>query len=75
MSLRFVTSHRAVSAAIIGPRTMKQLESQLPVLESPVLPAEVLDQIDEVVAPGTNVNQADTGWDPPWLTHPSLRRR
>ena len=75
MSLRFVTSHRAVTAAIIGPRTMEQLESQLPALEQPALPAELLDRIDEIVPPGTNVNQADTGWDPPWLTDPALRRR
>jgi len=75
MSLRFVTSHPAVTAAIIGPRTMEQLDSQLSVLERPTLPGEVLDRIDEIVAPGTNVNQADTGWDPPWLTDPSQRRR
>ena len=75
MSLRFVTSHQAVTAAIIGPRTMEQLESQLSVLQRPTLPGEVLDRIDEIVAPGTNVNQADTGWDPPWLTDPSQRRR
>ena len=75
MSIRFVTSHRAVTAAIIGPRTMEQLESQLAALEQPVLPGELLDRIDEVVPPGTNVNQADTGWDPPWLTDPALRRR
>jgi len=75
LSLRFVTSHRAVTAAIIGPRTMEQLDSQLPALELPVLPAEVMDRIDEIVAPGTNVNQADTGWDAPWLTDPILRRR
>ena len=75
MSLRFVTSHPAVTAAIIGPRTMEQLESQLSVLERPTLPGDVLDRIDEIVAPGTNVNQADTGWDPPWLIDPSQRRR
>jgi aryl-alcohol dehydrogenase-like predicted oxidoreductase len=75
MSLGFVTSHPAVTAAIIGPRTMEQLESQLPALERPVLAAEVLDKIDEIVPPGTNVNQADTGWDAPWLTDPALRRR
>src|SRR5581483_5237881 len=75
MSLRFVTSHPAVTAAIIGPRTMEQLESQLAALERPVLPGELLDRIDEVVARGTHVNPADTGWDPPWLTEPSLRRR
>jgi aryl-alcohol dehydrogenase-like predicted oxidoreductase len=74
MALGFVTSHPAVSAAIIGPRTMEQLESQLPGLETK-LSGDVLDRIDEIVAPGTNVNQNDTGWDPPWLTDSSQRRR
>jgi aryl-alcohol dehydrogenase-like predicted oxidoreductase len=74
MALAFVTSHPAVTAAIIGPRTMEQLESQLPALER-TLSAEVLDRIDEVVPPGVNVNQNDTGWDAPWLTDPALRRR
>ena len=75
MALAFVTSHPAVTAAIIGPRTMEQLQSQLGVLERPVLSGEVLDRIDEVVPPGTNVNQNDTGWDAPWLTDSSQRRR
>ncbi|MGH2831459.1 MAG: aldo/keto reductase, partial [Solirubrobacteraceae bacterium] len=75
MSIAFVTSHPAVTAAIIGPRTMEQLQSQLSTLERPVLGGELLDQIDKVVPPGTNLNQADTGWDPPWLTDPAQRRR
>jgi aryl-alcohol dehydrogenase-like predicted oxidoreductase len=74
MALAFVVNHPAVSAAIIGPRTMEQLESQLPALERS-LGADVLDRIDEIVAPGVNVNPADTGWDPPWLTDSSQRRR
>ncbi len=74
MSLAFVTGHPAVTAAIIGPRTMEQLESQLPALEMS-LSADVLDRIDEIVAPGMNVNPNDRGWDPPWLTDSSLRRR
>jgi aryl-alcohol dehydrogenase-like predicted oxidoreductase len=74
MALAFVTSHPAVSAAIIGPRTMEQLESQLSALET-TLSGDVLDGIDAIVPPGTNVNQNDTGWDPPWLTDSSLRRR
>jgi aryl-alcohol dehydrogenase-like predicted oxidoreductase len=74
MALAFVTNHPAVTAAIIGPRTMEQLNSQLPALETK-LSADVLDRIDEIVPPGTNVNQNDTGWDPPWLTDSSLRRR
>ncbi len=74
MSLGFVTTHPAVTAAIIGPRTMEQLESQLPAAGR-TLSAEVLDRIDEIVPPGTNVNPLDRGWDPPWLTDASLRRR
>ncbi len=74
MALAFVTTHRAVTAAIIGPRTMEQLESQLGALERTLSP-ELLDRIDEIVPPGTTVNPADTGWDAPWLTDSSLRRR
>jgi aryl-alcohol dehydrogenase-like predicted oxidoreductase len=74
MALGFVTTHPAVTAAIIGPRTMEQLESQLPALDR-TLSADVLDRIDEIVPPGLNVNPNDTGWDRPWLTDSSLRRR
>jgi aryl-alcohol dehydrogenase-like predicted oxidoreductase len=74
MALAFVTTHPAVTAAIIGPRTMEQLESQLPALER-TLSQDVLDRIDEIVAPGTNVNPNDTGWDPPWLADSASRRR
>ncbi len=74
MAIAFVTSHRAVSAAIIGPRTSEQLDSQLPALTR-TLSSDVLDRIDEIVPPGTNVNPGDTGWDAPWLTDSALRRR
>jgi aryl-alcohol dehydrogenase-like predicted oxidoreductase len=74
LALGFVVNHPAVTAAIIGPRTMEQLESQLPALQG-ALTAEVLDRIDEIVAPGVNVRPEDRGWDPPWLTDASLRRR
>jgi aryl-alcohol dehydrogenase-like predicted oxidoreductase len=74
MALAFVTTHPAVSAAIIGPRTSEQLESQLPALER-TLSADVLDRIDEIVPPGTTVNVNDTGWDPPYLADSAARRR
>src|SRR5665213_2688347 len=63
LSLAFVLEHPAISAAIIGPRTMEQLESQL---SAPELRLEtaVLDRIDEIVPPGTNVNVDDAGWSP-----------
>jgi aryl-alcohol dehydrogenase-like predicted oxidoreductase len=74
LALAFVQSHPAVTAPIIGPRTMEQLESQLAALETS-LSDELLDEIDEVVPPGLNVNPNERGWDPPWLTDSALRRR
>ncbi len=74
MALAFVTTHPAVTAAIIGPRTMEQLDSQLPALGR-TLSSEVLDRIDEIVPPGTTVNPNDTGWDPPHLADSAGRRR
>ena len=74
LALAFVLEHPAVSAAIIGPRTMDQLESQLTAPEVR-LEAAVLDRIDGIVAPGTNVNVEDAGWSPSVLSKPRLRRR
>jgi aryl-alcohol dehydrogenase-like predicted oxidoreductase len=73
MALAFVMRHPSVTAPIIGPRTMEQLESQLPAAEV-VLSDDVLDRIDEIVAPGTNLNAADAGWQDPALS-PQARRR
>jgi aryl-alcohol dehydrogenase-like predicted oxidoreductase len=73
MALAFVINHPAVTAAIIGPRTMEHLESQLPGADVQ-LANEVLDRIDEIVPPGVNVNPADTGWLNPALEPGALRR-
>jgi aryl-alcohol dehydrogenase-like predicted oxidoreductase len=73
MALAFVIRHPAVTAAIIGPRTMEHLDSQLTAADIE-LSDEVLDKIDEIVPPGTVVNQADTGWMNPAL-EPAARRR
>jgi aryl-alcohol dehydrogenase-like predicted oxidoreductase len=74
MALAFVLEHPAVTSAIIGPRTMEHLESQLPAANIR-LETSVLDRIDELVPPGTNVNPGDAGYIPPSLTDPSQRRR
>ncbi|MFY9783343.1 MAG: aldo/keto reductase [Acidimicrobiales bacterium] len=74
LSLAFVLEHPAISSAIIGPRTMDQLESQLSA-PSVRLEDSILDRIDELVPPGTNVNAIDAGWVPSWLTATSQRRR
>jgi aryl-alcohol dehydrogenase-like predicted oxidoreductase len=73
MALGFVIRHPAVTAAIIGPRTMEQLESQLGADEV-VLDDAVLDRIDEIVAPGTNVNPVDGGWSNPAMESEARRR-
>ena len=52
---------------------MEQLESQLGAADVE-LADDVLDRIDEIVPPGTNVNPADAGWQNPAL-EPAARRR
>jgi len=74
LAVAFVLEHPAVTAAIIGPRTMEQLKGQI-AAAGVMLDAAALDRIDELVPPGTNLNEADAGWTPPALDDPSLRRR
>jgi len=74
LSLAFVLSHPAVTCPIIGPRTMEQLESQLPAAAI-ALGSDVLDRIDELAPPGQNVGGADAGWTPPSVSDKRLRRR
>jgi aryl-alcohol dehydrogenase-like predicted oxidoreductase len=74
MALAFVIRHPAVTAAIIGPRTMEQLESQLGSADVQ-LDETVLDRIDEIVPPGTNFSFADAGFTPPAVADAALRRR
>ena len=73
LALAFTLAHPAVTSAIIGPRTMDQLEDLLAGSDVRLDP-EILDAIDEVVPPGTLVDEADRGWDPPWMA-PGARRR
>ncbi len=74
LALGFVLAHPAVTCPIIGPRTMVQLESQLSAVERPLTGA-VLDRIDEIVPPGTDLNRGDGPWEPPSITDKARRRR
>jgi aryl-alcohol dehydrogenase-like predicted oxidoreductase len=74
LALAFVLAHPGVTAPIIGPRTMEQLESQLGAVDVR-LSSDVLDRIDEIVPPGTNFSRDDAGWGPPALSDAKLRRR
>jgi len=73
LAMAFVLEHPAVTSAIIGPRTMDQLNDVLAGADVR-LDAEVLDRIDEIVAPGTTLNDADAGWQSPALSRRARRR-
>ncbi len=74
LALGFVTAHPGVTSAIIGPRTLEHLNSQLAAADT-VLSADVLDAIDEIVAPGLDLAPEEKFDTPPALLDPSLRRR
>jgi aryl-alcohol dehydrogenase-like predicted oxidoreductase len=75
LATAFVRAHPAVTAVLIGPRTREQLDSLLTGADV-VLSAEVLDRIDEIVPPGTDLDPADNyAATPPPLEHKHLRRR
>jgi aryl-alcohol dehydrogenase-like predicted oxidoreductase len=72
LAIAFVLEHPAVSAAIIGPRTMEQLDDLL-AGAGVRLDADVLDRIDEIVPPGTSIAGADP-WQPRALSRRERRR-
>ena len=75
MAIAFVSRHPAVSAAIIGPRTMEQLDTYL-AADGIDLPGELLDRIDEIVPPGVTINVADNMWNHGTMAlNAALRRR
>jgi aryl-alcohol dehydrogenase-like predicted oxidoreductase len=73
MAIAFTLAHPAVTSAIIGPRTIEQLESLLDGADL-VLDDATLDRIDEIVPPGTSLT-TDGLWRSPALSDPTLRRR
>ncbi|MDX1580590.1 MAG: aldo/keto reductase [Alphaproteobacteria bacterium] len=74
MALAFICAHPAVTSAIIGPRTMEQLDGLLECADV-VLGDDVLDAIDAVVPPGSNISHDDAGYTAPEVGDPNLRRR
>lgn len=74
LAMAFTIAHPGVTSAIIGPRTMEHLDSALAGAEV-VLSDEILDRIDAIVPPGTDVGRLDMAYDPPAIQQPLLRRR
>jgi aryl-alcohol dehydrogenase-like predicted oxidoreductase len=74
LAMAFAIAHPGVTSAIIGPRTHEQLDDLLAGMNV-TLSDEILDQIDEIVPPGTDVGTLDMAYKPPALQRPGLRRR
>jgi aryl-alcohol dehydrogenase-like predicted oxidoreductase len=74
LAVAFAIAHPGVTSAIIGPRTMEQLDDLLAGAEV-TLTDEILDQIDTIVPPGTNIGIPDEAiYQPPALHQPNRRR-
>ncbi|AGL17518.1 aldo/keto reductase [Actinoplanes sp. N902-109] len=73
LAMAFVTAHPGVSSALLGVRTMEQLDDLLTGLDV-TLSDELLDRIDEIVPPGTDVGRLDQAYVAPAVQHAALRR-
>jgi aryl-alcohol dehydrogenase-like predicted oxidoreductase len=74
LAVGFVISHPGVTSAIIGPRTMEQLDDLIAGVDV-ALSDEILDEIDAIVPPGTDVGRLDMAYNPPAIQNEWLRRR
>lgn len=74
LAMAFTIAHPGVTSAIIGPRTMEHLDDLIAGFDV-ALDDDVLDRIDEIVPPGTDVGALDQEYRPPALLDAGLRRR
>ncbi|TVT60874.1 aldo/keto reductase [Amycolatopsis rhizosphaerae] len=74
LAMAFAIAHPGVTSAIIGPRTMEHLDDLLAGVET-TLDDGILDKIDKIVPPGTDIGTLDMAYQPPALQRAGLRRR
>ena len=74
LAMAFAIAHPGVTSALIGPRTMEQLDDLLSSVDV-ALTDEILDRLDEIVPPGTDVGRLDMAYRPPAIQRLDLRRR
>jgi aryl-alcohol dehydrogenase-like predicted oxidoreductase len=74
LAMAFTIAHPGVTSALIGVRTMDHLDGLLAGLDV-TLTDDILDRIDEIVPPGTDVGTLDQAYQPPALANPGMRRR
>ncbi|MGW7379101.1 aldo/keto reductase [Streptomyces sp. NPDC054794] len=74
LATAFAIAHPGVTSAIIGPRTMDHLDDLLAGAKTS-LTDDILDRIDAIVPPGTDVGTLDMAYNPPAIQRTVLRRR
>ena len=74
LAMAFAIAHPGVTSALIGPRTESQLDGLLAGLGF-ALSDEILDRIDAILTPGTDIGTLDQAYVPPAIARPGLRRR
>jgi aryl-alcohol dehydrogenase (NADP+) len=74
LAMAFAIAHPGVSCALLGARTMEQLDDLLAGVDV-VLSGDVLDRIDEIVPPGTDIGTLDQAYVPSAIQQAALRRR
>lgn len=74
LAMAFAIAHPGVTSALIGPRSIEQLDDLLEGVDV-ALPDEVLDRIDQIVPPGSDVGRLDQQYNPPAVLDATLRRR
>jgi aryl-alcohol dehydrogenase (NADP+) len=74
LAMAFAIAHPGVTSALIGPRSMEQLDDLLAGADVS-LTDDVLDRIDAIVPPGTDVGRLDQQYNPPAVLDSALRRR
>jgi aryl-alcohol dehydrogenase-like predicted oxidoreductase len=74
LAMAFTIAHPGVTSALLGARTEAQLDDLLAGVDV-ALSDDLLDRIDEIVAPGTDVGTLDQAYQPPALLDPAQRRR
>jgi aryl-alcohol dehydrogenase-like predicted oxidoreductase len=74
LAMAFTIAHPGVTSALLGARTEAQLDDLLAGVDV-ALSDDILDRIDEIVPPGTDVGRLDQEYQPPALLDPAQRRR
>lgn len=74
LAMAFAIAHPGVTCALLGPRSLEQLEGLLAGVEV-TLSDEILDRIDEIVPPGTDAGTLDQAYVPAAIRDSALRRR